>query len=81
MINLFVCRISIICICMLACVRVLTRKIEGERDEAMVFAENPQRLLPLHQREEVIGHRLTVEEVVHTQQEVPNTHVHMHRLM
>lgn len=37
----------------------------------MVFAEDAERLLPLHQREEVIRHRLTIEEVVHAQKEVP----------
>lgn len=51
--------------------RVRTCEVEGKGDEAVVFAEDAQRLLPLHQREEVIRHRLTVEEVVHTQQEVP----------
>lgn len=48
-----------------------TCEVEGEGDEAMVFAEDAKRLLPLHQCEEVICHRFTVEEVVHTQQEVP----------
>lgn len=51
--------------------RVCTCEVEGKGDEAVVFAEDAQRLLPLHQREEVIRHRLTVEEVVHAQQEVP----------
>lgn len=37
----------------------------------MVFAEDPQGLLPLHQGEEIICHCLAVEEVVHTEQEVP----------
>lgn len=37
----------------------------------MVFAEDAKRLLPLHQREKVIRHSLTIEEVVHTQKEVP----------
>lgn len=37
----------------------------------MVFAEDAERFLSLHQREEVICDRLTIEEVVHTQQEVP----------
>lgn len=51
--------------------RVCTCEVEGKGDEAVVFAEDAQRLLPLHQCEEVIRHRLTVEEVVYTQQEVP----------
>lgn len=50
---------------------VCTCEVEGKGDEAVVFAEDAQRLFPLHQREEVIRHCLTVEEVVHTQQEVP----------
>lgn len=50
---------------------VCTCEVEGEGDEAVVFAEDAQRLLPLHQREEVIRHRLAVEEVVDAQQEVP----------
>lgn len=37
----------------------------------MVFAEDAKRLLPLNQCEEIICHGLTIEEVVHTQQEVP----------
>lgn len=37
----------------------------------MVFAEDAERLLPLHQCEEVVCHGLTIEEVVHTQEEVP----------
>lgn len=53
------------------CVSVCTREVEGKGDEAMVFAQDAKRLLPLHQREEVIRHSLTIEEVVHTQQEVP----------
>lgn len=50
---------------------VCTCEVEGKGDKAVVFAEDAERLLPLHQREEVIRHRLTIEEVVHTQQEVP----------
>lgn len=49
----------------------LTRQVEGERDEAVIASQELQRLLPLHQRPEVIGHRLPVEEVVDTNQEVP----------
>lgn len=37
----------------------------------MVFTENAQRLLSLDQSEEVVCHCLPVEEVVHTQEEVP----------
>lgn len=37
----------------------------------MVSAQDAERLLPLHQREEVICHRLTVEKVVHAKEEVP----------
>lgn len=37
----------------------------------MVSAEDPQRLLPLHQSEEVISHRLPIEEIIHTQEKVP----------
>lgn len=50
---------------------VCTCEVEGKGDEAVVFAEDAKRLLPLHQCEEVIRHSLTIEEVVHTQQEVP----------
>lgn len=50
---------------------VPTCQVEGKGDEAMVFAEDPQGLLPLHQGEEIICHRLAIEEIVHTQQEVP----------
>ena len=48
-----------------------TCEVEGERDEAVVFAEDAKWLLPLHQREEVIRHGLTIKEVVYAQQEVP----------
>lgn len=48
-----------------------TCEVEGKGDKAVVFAEDAKRLLPLHQSKEVICHRLTIEEVVHTQQEVP----------
>lgn len=51
--------------------RVCTCEVEGKGDKAMVFAEDAKRLLPLHQWEEVICHSFTIEEVVHTQQEVP----------
>lgn len=37
----------------------------------MIFAEDAEWLLPLHQREEVICHRFTIAEVINTQQEVP----------
>ena len=37
----------------------------------MVFAEDAQRLLPLDQAEEVVCDRLSVEEVIDAQQEVP----------
>lgn len=50
---------------------VCTCEVEGKGDKAVVFAEDAERLLPLHQCEEVICHGLTIEEVVHTQQEVP----------
>ena len=50
---------------------VCTREVEREGDEAMVFAEDAQRLLPLDQAEEVVRDRLSVEEVVDAQQEVP----------
>lgn len=49
----------------------LTSEVEGEGDEAVVLAEDTQRLLALHQREEVVRHRLAIKEVVHAQQEVP----------
>ena len=48
-----------------------TCEVQGEGDEAVVFAEDAERLLPLHQCEEVVRHGLTIEEVVHAQQEVP----------
>lgn len=65
--------------------RHCTCEVEGKGDEAVVFAEDAKRLLPLHQCEEVISHGLTIEEVVHTQQEVPAgqrgaTNVHISQL-
>lgn len=48
-----------------------TWEVEGEGYEAVVFAENTEGLLSLHQTEEVVSHRLAVEEVVNAQQEVP----------
>lgn len=48
-----------------------TYDVEGKGNEAMVSAQDAERLLPLHQRKEVIRHRLAVEEVVDTQKEVP----------
>ncbi len=50
---------------------VCTCEVEGKGDEAVVFAEDAERLLSLYQCEEVICHGLTIEEVVHTKQEVP----------
>lgn len=50
---------------------VFTYDVEGKGNEAMVSAQDTERLLPLHQHEEVICHRLTVEEVVDTKKEVP----------
>lgn len=50
---------------------VCTYDIEGEGNEAMVSAQDTERLLPLDQREEVICHRLTVEEVVDAKKKVP----------
>lgn len=50
---------------------VCTYDVEGKRNEAVVSAQDTKRLLPLHQRKEVIGHRLTVEKVVDTKKEVP----------
>lgn len=50
---------------------VCTCEIEGKGDKAVIFAEDAEWLLPLHQCEEVICHRLTIAEVVNTQQEVP----------
>lgn len=51
----------------------LTCEVQSEGDEAVVFAEDAQRLLPLHQIKEVVCHRLSVEEVVYTEQEVPDS--------
>lgn len=48
-----------------------TCQVEGKGDEAVVASQELQRLLPLHQRPKVIGHRLPVEEVVDANQEVP----------
>lgn len=48
-----------------------TCEVEREGDEAVVFAEDAKGFLPLNQCEEIICHGLTIEEVVHTQQEVP----------
>lgn len=48
-----------------------TYDVEGKGNEAMVSAQDTERLLPLHQRKEVICHRLTVEKVVDTEKEVP----------
>lgn len=48
-----------------------TCEIQGKGNEPVVFTENPQRLLSLDQSEEVVCHCLTIEEVVYTQEEVP----------
>lgn len=48
-----------------------TCEVEGKGDKAVVFAEDAKWFLSLHQCEEVICHSLTIEEIVHTQQEVP----------
>lgn len=48
-----------------------TYDVEGKGNEAMVSAQDTERLLPLHQCKEVICHRLTVEKVVDTEKEVP----------
>ena len=73
-----------VCVCVYVCLSIymcisaccplvgLTGEVEGEGDEAVVLAEDAQRHLTLHQREEVVRHRLTIEEVVHAQQEVPS---------
>lgn len=45
---------------------VCTCEVESKGDKAMVFAEDAKWLLSLHQREEVVCHSLTIEEVVHT---------------
>lgn len=37
----------------------------------MVFAKDSQWFFPLHQGEEVISHRLAIEEIVNAKQEVP----------
>lgn len=50
---------------------ICTYDVESKGNEAMVSAQDAERLLPLHQREEVICHRLTVEKVVHAKEEVP----------
>lgn len=48
-----------------------TCEVEGEGNESMIFAEDAERFFSLYQREKVIRHRLSVEEVVHAQQKVP----------
>lgn len=53
------------------CCRVCTYDIEGKGNEAVVSAQDTERLLPLHQRKEVVCHRLTIEEVVDTKKKVP----------
>lgn len=50
---------------------VCTYDIEGKGNEAVVSAQDTERLLPLHQRKEVVCHRLTIEEVVDTKKKVP----------
>lgn len=56
-------------------------QIQGKGDEPVVFTEDPQRLLSLDQSEEVVRHCLPIEEVVHTQQEVPgNSEDHTSRV-
>lgn len=50
---------------------VCTYDIEGKGNEAVVSAQDTERLLPLHQRKEVVRHRLTIEEVVDTKKKVP----------
>lgn len=37
----------------------------------MVLAQDPQGLLPLDQRKKIVCNRLTIKEVIHTKQEVP----------
>lgn len=49
----------------------VTCQVEGEGYEPVVANEELQLLLPLNKRGEVICHRLSIEEVVHTQEEVP----------
>lgn len=48
-----------------------TCEVEGKGDKTVVFAEDAKWLLSLYQCEEVICHCLSIEEVIHTQQEVP----------
>lgn len=44
-----------------------TYQVESKRNEPVVFAENPQRLLSLDQSEEIIRHCFAVEEIIYTQ--------------
>lgn len=48
-----------------------TCEVKRKGDKTVVFAEDAERLLSLHQCEEVIRHGLAVKKVVHAQQEVP----------
>lgn len=61
---------SIFSSCQCSC-SVCTYDIEGKGNEAVVSAQDAERLLPLHQRKEVVCHRLTIEEVVDTKKKVP----------
>lgn len=53
-----------------------TCQVEGEGYKPVVANEELQLLLPLNKRSKVIRHRLSIEEVVHTQEKVPAIETH-----
>lgn len=57
-----------VCVCGFS---ICTYDVESKGNEAMVSAQDAERLLPLHQCEEVICHRLPVEKVIYAKEEVP----------
>lgn len=50
---------------------MITCQVESKGDETMITRQELQRLLPLNQSSEVVGQGLAIEEVVHTDQEIP----------
>lgn len=48
-----------------------TCEVQSKRDEAVISSQELQRLLPLHQSPEVVRQSFTIEEVVDTNQKIP----------
>lgn len=49
----------------------LTCQVQSEGDEAMIARKELKRFFPLHQSPKVIRQSFTIEEVVDTNQEIP----------